>query len=104
MKSALEAASRCVGSQVFAAELLADARALWAVRVLDAWAKVHSRPAYWKTRVRFDGENECALFYTNGAKFVYRLGPTPDAAREAAALAVWPELPADARQALGEQP
>lgn len=94
----------CQYNKIARAVLEADARALWAVRVLDAWAKVHSRPAYWKTRVRFDGENECALFYTNGAKFIYRLGPTPDAAREVAALAVWPELSADVRQQLGERP
>lgn len=86
--------------------LLADARALWAVRVLDAWGRVEScvrvgmndGPALdcWYVLLEYDSPRR-----PNLKRFT---GETPDAARLAAADAVFPELPADVRAKLGERP
>lgn len=82
----------------------ADARALWSVRVLDAWADAKSCDPF-KT-ARLGGEWHCTSAYGPktlgiGQRFI---GSTPDAARLAAALAVYPTLPADVRAKLGVRP
>jgi hypothetical protein len=82
------------------AELRADARALWSVRVLDAWALANSCDSF-KTHSYQDGtEWHCVSAY----KYQRFVSTSPDAARHAAALAVLPTLPADVRSQLGECP
>jgi len=75
------------------AKLEADARALWSIRVLD-------RSGAWRMRGNSDYESAklhvCVA--TDGAHY----GSTPDAARYQAALSVYPSLPADVRERLGE--
>ena len=89
-----------------------DARALWAVRVLDAWAE--RKPALAFTTEFFgcaatgvpsedDHSEDWACVARNSSALRY-LGSTPDAARLAAADAVFPELPSDVRAKLGERP
>jgi hypothetical protein len=75
-----------------------DARALWAVRVLDAWSKWRG---YQWTINTSRPTTECQLHMPSVRFFD---GPSPDAAREAAALAVWPELPESVRAEIGERP
>jgi hypothetical protein len=95
----------------------AMARRDWAVRVLDAWAAVrtytlttatgerdYDDPRTWQCFRATDGVDDGCCLQTSTSEWRVFNGPTPDAAREAAALAVWPELPADVRQALGERP
>lgn len=82
----------------------ADARALWAVRVLDAWADAKSCDPF-KT-ARLGGEWHCTSAYGPktlgiGQRFI---GSTPDAARLAAADAVYPALPTDVQATLGVRP
>lgn len=83
----------------------ADARALWAVRVLDAWAARHESE---ETRAWECSDDDCGVWYCDlsGSAEIRRIlkAPTPDAARHAAALAVFPSLPADVRAELGECP
>ena len=91
-----------------------DARALWAVRVLDAWTADRERDegpesashtterptnpnnGQWITVLfsGYEGDEDTRRFY----------GPAPDAARLAAARAVCHEIPADVRAELGECP
>lgn len=84
------------------AKLEADARALWAVRVLDAWAckhehvKVGRNIAMWEM-VRLTGPTEWAVRLYEGKWVYHHKGPTPDAARIAAADALLAE-----DQSLGE--
>lgn len=87
------------------ARLEADARALWAVRVLDAWSEKNPDDTL---APRYRGEPFTApeiqweaYIVTSGE---WELFPSPDAARLAAAEAVFPELPADVRAKLGERP
>jgi hypothetical protein len=83
----------------------ADARALWAVRVLDAWADAHE---HWEWRThRFEtaspeGSWTCWLGTWTSEHDYW--GNSADAARLAAALAVFPSLPTDVRAKLGERP
>ncbi len=83
-------------------QLRADARALWAVRVLDAWAgRAHpiSGPYWYEgSNARYSGWFHPLM--RNGAPTV----ASPDAARLAAAQAVFTGLPADVRAKLGECP
>ena len=91
-----------VGAEMSRA-LLADARALWSVRVLDAWATANPSklsPATSPHPTREDVLGWCTTIVGR----TYYGGPTPDAARHAAALAVFASLPADVRQQLGECP
>lgn len=75
------------------------ARRDWAVRVLDAWA----HPALelgWSCR-----GSVCELLSGDDVIEDEHLGAgNPDAARLAAAEAVWPELPESVRAELGERP
>lgn len=82
-------------------ELVREAlRALWAVRVLDAWRKVDRCRS---VREFLDQSEHVHLF--EGTAYVRgSYGPAPDAARLAAAEAVFPELPADVRAKLGDRP
>lgn len=79
----------------------ADARALWAVRVLDAWAGEHGEYARSWENCRKRGSDWVLL--TDGGPYMIP-GTTPDAARLAAAEAVLPILPAEKRACLGEKP
>jgi hypothetical protein len=92
-----------------AGALRSVARALWAVRVLDAWAQ--AGPGMREVRT-FCSVNQRAAthLYEYGAKSAYHYSPLPgtaydhDAARLAAAEAVFPELPEAVRAQLGERP
>lgn len=92
----------CVELVELVKKLRADARALWAVRVLDAHQAhitIQLRtclvPGYgWTIRDGLD----------RPLNHVDYRSPNPDAARLAAALAVFPELTADVRAELGECP
>jgi hypothetical protein len=90
-------------------DALADARALWAVRVLDAWAVEGSEGAetashttcrkpvgtWWcSTWEGYEGDDDSQDYKAD----------SPDAARLAAAEAVFPSLPAEVRETLGERP
>lgn len=79
----------------------ADARALWAIRALDAWAETAGDWARGWESCRRPGAFWVTL--SDGGKQSFH-GPTPDAARHAAALAVYTSLPADVRAELGECP
>ena len=80
--------------------LEADARALWAVRVLDAWAaKQPGRPTSPSPNRTEHGD--WWVWITAGG---YHIGPDPDAARLAAATALYPDLPEAVRRELGECP
>jgi hypothetical protein len=89
-------------------QLEADARALWAVRVLDAWADQPS--ARWQMKHYYDSRLRTGVFYLchrSRAEDQFEAehrGESADAARLAAAEAVFPELPADVRAKLGERP
>lgn len=82
----------------------ADARALWAVRVLDAWAE--SNGGWWQvdTFLTPGLKGWTCEYSAPRDKRGVRSGPTPDAARLAAAEAVYPTLPADVRAKLGARP
>jgi hypothetical protein len=77
----------------------------WSVRVLDAWAK---GPKALEWCITDCTEQVCCSLETtvNGGDVLTTdyYGPTPDAARHAAALAVFATLPADVRAKLGECP
>ncbi len=77
---------------------LEDARALWAVRVLDAW--VRAKPG--KRSVE-KTDNIC-ITVEGRLRQMHAPSPDADAARFAAAEAVFPTLPADVREELGEKP
>lgn len=79
---------------------LADARALWSVRVLDAWAA--SKGRYWSTHARNGSVRGCTL--TAPLVCVDWERATDDAARLAAATAILHELPEDVRREIGERP
>lgn len=81
----------------------ADARALWAVRVLDAWRKQSNLHRTWKMGCPFYGES-CILLDTRGYPDRACDAADEDTARLAASDAVWPELPADVRARIGERP
>ncbi len=85
----------------------ADARALWAVRVLDAW--LETLDGTWRCgRWAANGEHgwRCELLYwkPNKTRSKTFKGSDVHAARLAAAEAVFPTLPADVRAKLGEKP
>ncbi len=85
----------------------ADARALWAVRVLDAWSK-DGGPAdsrYWSSNAHPEGDDNCYCDTegTDWTRMVKR-GSGPDAARLSAATALYPDLPESVRRELGEMP
>lgn len=77
----------------------ADARALWSVRVLDAWADV-TETAY----VCEVTDGACEVSSMAGKFSALGSGPTPDVARLAAATAIWSELPEAVRREIGERP
>lgn len=73
-------------------------RDVWAVRVLDAWSKWTGY--YWaidlaRPTVTCRLQKPAPLFFD---------ARTPDAARHAAALAVWPTLSAEDKARIGECP
>jgi hypothetical protein len=81
--------------------LEADARALWSVRVLDAKGSKRGAPAaYWYDEGLPDYWGWFHPWMPDGASTV----KTPDAARLAAAQAVYQTLPTDVRAELGECP
>ncbi len=84
-----------------------DARALWAVRVLDAWRREEPACRWWSMGESHDYDGPvsahgCLLEWVGGSKDY--VGADENAARLAAALAVLPSLSADARAKLGECP
>lgn len=88
--------------------VLDEVRALlrrdWDARVLDAWAAVCDGNGH-ETRHRTSGAITCwtvACYPMTGTMVGYL--PTPDAARRAAALALFPTLPEAVRAELGECP
>jgi hypothetical protein len=85
-------------------QLRSDARALWAVRVLDAWRK-HST-LWWAVDNQGDevSGSYWVVFTLAGSYRALAVGPSEDAARLAAAQTVFPTLPADVRAKLGECP
>lgn len=83
-----------------------EARSRWAIRVLDTWSSGDHGVSY---ETADTGGHSNARWIVvlmgsyerpRGSKF----GPTPDAARLAAAESVWLELPEAERQALGACP
>lgn len=85
-----------------AADLLADARALWAVRVLDAWASTpNGLPLVTCPSVKGGWVASDPNWQDEMSEW---RGETPDAARLAAAEAVYPELPESVRAGLGARP
>ena len=117
-KEALEiiGAQPCVDDAVHAAydRLAVDARALWAVRVLDAWSDRNPgelSPTTGKRPLRPDVEESGAVHRVAGEYCVWigsatYWGPTPDAARIAAAealIAADPSLDPDALRSTPEQ-
>jgi hypothetical protein len=88
--------------------LIDAARALaqrdWAVRVLDAWARERQARGYevWDGGDGWEVIGRHML--SEEVEFIGKRAPTPDAARLAAAQAVYPTLPADVRAKLGECP
>ena len=83
----------------------ADARALWAVRVLDAWADRRAEWAEWSYAQRGVRGIRLEACY-RGAERIFAASDygSMAAARIAAAEAVWFELPADVRAELGARP
>jgi len=97
-----EEAARCGGPIAYVLVPYGSQRALWAVRVLDASAS-HLGNAFVTMPV-YDKEDYSEGWECSASKDFGWLELDPDAARIAAAEAVFPELPADVRQALGEKP
>lgn len=79
--------------------LLAVIRRDWAVRVLDAWAAENSCDPFKTSPHNGASEWHCTSAYENR-----HYARSPEGARHAAALAVFPTLPADVRAQLGECP
>ncbi len=77
----------------------------WSVRVLDAWADAREAE---EVRDWSCADDDCGTWYCDlsgslDTRCILK-GPTPDAARHAAALAVFPTLSAAKRAELGECP
>jgi hypothetical protein len=87
----------CVEMAALVEALKADARTLWAVRVLDAWAD--SRGVLTPAPYPLDKHSFVVGF--EGERYY---GATREAARDAAAQAVYPTLDADVRAKIGERP
>ena len=81
----------CPEESVALAELRADALALWAVRVLDAWADAKPDRAAFRTH-RFDRKATFLCESPSASTKWWGRGDTQDAARLAAAEALAPEL------------
>jgi hypothetical protein len=92
-------------TRILAKQLEADARALWAVRVLDAWRRAKAERGWSMPGTQFFAQEAVRLFDSEEGpgRQVFR-GRTEDAARLAAADAVFDTLPADVRATLGERP
>lgn len=84
--------------------LEADARALWSVRVLDAWRKRGVMRRWRMTEGISTSAPICRLSSDNNPHGSDYPGLDEDAARLAAALAVLPTLTDDVRADLGECP
>ncbi len=86
---------------------IADARALWAVRVLDAWADARDGRGQWQLQ-KLTGFNVTTYSVLctgrDALDLQHEHATSADAARLAAALAVLPGLPTDVRAKLGECP
>jgi hypothetical protein len=79
----------------------------WAVRVLDAWRRENLACRWWSMEEAHDydgpvSEHGCLLEWVGGSKDY--AGSGEDAARLAAAQAVFHTLPAEKQAALGECP
>jgi hypothetical protein len=87
------------------AKVKADARALWADAALDAWRTANTRRQHVE-RSKDEAGSVCEveLYFERIDSKEYHYGPTPRAARLAAARAVWPDLPEPVRRKLGECP
>ncbi len=81
------------------AKLRADARALWAVRVLDA-EHVETNTAFPLYAELSDDDSMWLVEGRDGAGPIGGSHLTADAARLAAAEAIWPSLPQEARERL----
>jgi hypothetical protein len=92
----------CPADSQALAQLRADARALWAVRVLDAWAA--RNPSKLAPATAPIAKRENVLGWTTFVLGIEYDGASPDAARLAAAEAVFPELPESVRADLGAKP
>jgi hypothetical protein len=98
-----------MGGDLAAAQATADAllallRRDWAVRVLDAWAAQKSGRAH-DAVLMMAGEWWARVWEGGAPSSQYsRPAMTPDAARSAAADAVFPTLPEAVRAELGERP
>lgn len=92
MSALAKAAENGAVVQVDGAGWLAIVRALWDVRVLDAWGQ--SQSGVPSPRKLINGNWGCLDF----------VGPNPEAARAAAAQAAFPTLSPEARAKLGERP
>jgi hypothetical protein len=103
-----ETCSVCAGYTVRRSDnkrLTTDARALWAVRVLDAWRTANTRRQHVERSWDEAGTSwEVELYFERNGSNQFHHGATPAAARLAAAEAVYPTLPADVRATLGERP
>lgn len=89
------------------AKLEADARALWAVRVLDAWAEARDgRGQYQLQKLIGFGVTTYSVLCTgrDSLDLQHDAAATPDAARLAAAEAVFPTLDRNAPNWPGEKP
>jgi hypothetical protein len=93
------------------AKLEADARARWSVRVLGAWGLLGRQTEETRTvKVRYSGTyKDTSVICARHAQPAYNCpavkgDANPDAARLAAAEAVFPTLPADVRASIGEKP
>lgn len=77
----------------------------WSVQVLDAWRMGNSLRQQVERSADLAGKRcEVELYFERPDSREYHYGPTPDAARLAAAEAVFSSLPADVRAKLGERP
>lgn len=88
--------------QIQAGNLRALLRSAWAVRVLDAWAGLRDG-RQWRTEWR-ELTAELSQWECFVPGLAHGTGLTSDAARMAAALAVYPTLPEAVRAELGECP
>jgi hypothetical protein len=96
-----------VGAEMSRA-LRADARALWSVRVLDAFKRQrrHGPYSYPHRVIEFEADNGTVYVDVTAPGFhqTFEDVKSFEASRHAAALAVFPTLPAEVRAKLGECP
>jgi hypothetical protein len=96
--------SSCDRNREAVAKLEADARAIWAVRVLDAWKRASRVTNVVKEFEASNGTVYCVVYGLAETARCFEGLSDFDAARLAAAEAVFAGLPADVRAKLGERP